>query len=290
MVSQTSVQARKLIDLGELDAALDLMWESIDEGSQEARLDLAKLFDEVGLHAFSQDQYLALAGERGTISKEATVGLFGNLVWLRDYKAAEALALKHAHVREVFGDYATNSERDFSTLRFSTPEFSNLISQLLHDRVENSASIDTDETLTSHQNLMVIDENLFNIACDLSFTKRSILAEVSVDVPVGLGTSLPKRAIDAVGEPIDRARNYLISCSNLVAELATIEDLDGDDPLLVAAVRNGKAVANKLVLLQGDFTLTDSDSQLIGNICWGLLKSTNPMERFAGFVLGGITN
>lgn len=290
MASQISIEARTLISAGEFEGALDLLWDSIDKGSESSRLALANLFDECGLHAFSQDQYEYLMSTDGPEYLHAALGLFQNLVWMRNYKAASALALKHEHIQKMHGDYATKSEQDFSTKRFPPEHFSNLISQLLFDRQENLAAIDSDETFNSLQNMMVIDENLFNIACDLKFGDSAMLASVSVEVQLGGGPSVSRMALDAVGEPLIRARNYLQTCANLIRELSTLEGLEDDEPILEFARSKGNSIANKLVLLQEDFTLSDEDSMLVSNVCWALQKSTTPIDRFSGFVLGGITN
>lgn len=290
MSSQISIDARKLISAGEFQSALDLLWGAINSGSGSTRLELGNLFDDCGLHAFSQNQYVTLMSMDDTEASQGSLGLFQNLVWMRNYKAAAALALKRELVKEVHGDYATKSEQDYSTLRFTPEDFSSLISQLLFDREMNAAEIESDDTFASLQNMVVIDENLFNIACDLKFGESAMLSAVSVEDPVGGGVAVSRKALDAVGDPLLRARNYLQSCADLIGELSALDGLDDDEPLLVMARNKGKSISNKLVILQDEFTLSDKDSQLVSNVCWALLKSTNPMERFSGFVLAGITN
>jgi hypothetical protein len=290
LVNLLTDKAREFIEDGNFQVALDILWESIDSGSSSTRLDLGRLFDEAGLHAFSQDQYLSLMESKAPESEDAAMGVFQNLVWMRDYRAAAKLTKEHKRIQNLHGDFAIESEQEYSTLRFLPGDYSGLISQLLFDRQANLFSIESDESLNSLHKMIVIDENLFNIACDLSFGNSAAHSDVSVDLPMGSGASVPRKAIDAVGEPLDRARNYLSSCSNLIAELSSLGDIKGDEPLLVMACKKGKAISNKLVLLQEEFTLSVQESQHVNNICWGLLKSDDYMEKFSGFVLGGITN
>lgn len=290
MTNQLAIEARSLISSGDFEGALDLLWGAIDSGSSSARLDLATLFDETGLHAFSQDQFLTLVDEGASESAEASVGVFRNLVWMRDYKSAVDLAAQNKHIRDLHGDFATISEKNFSTLRLASEDFTNLVSQLLLDREMNAAANESDRIFDSLQNRIVIDENLFNIACDLKFGDSAVLSSVSVDVPIGGGSVVSRRALDAVGDPLERAKNYLQSCASLIGALSTLDDLKDDRPMLEIARSKGKSIANKLVLLQEDFTLSDDESKLVSNVCWALQKSTNPIDRFAGFVLSGITN
>lgn len=281
--------ALEQIEAGDFQLGLDKIWADIESGSDEARVDLANKFGAVGLHVFAQDQWVYLLEQGSTFIQEATFGAFGNAIWMRQYAQAGELLETNAKLKADYGTYLSDSYRDFCTLSFEVSSFAEGVEQLIRDdQVLENQRVQT-ETLDVLRNQLAIREHLFNIACDLAFNPPGLHSQIAVEIPVAGGLTVSRPAIQAVGSPIDRAKDFLTTIALTIARFAQRGNFKDDEHFL-DATRKGKSISNKILLLLDGDDLTDHTSQGIEHVCWALGQSDSIDEQFAGFVLGGATN
>lgn len=276
------------IDSGDFQGGLDTIWAEIEAGSDKARVALSKKFASVGLHAFAQDQWLYLLEQGSEFTQEGTVGAFGNAVWMRRYGEAAELLDGNPALKTEFGTYLADSYRDFCTLSFEVDSFAEAVKQLIRDDHTLEAQRAQASTLDALRSQLVIREHLFNISCDLAFNPPGMHSQVAVDVPVAGGLTLPRPAIQAVGAPIDRANDLLTTVALTIAKFAEHGNFE-DDAHFLEATRKGKSVSNKIILLLDEEEMSRNTSQGIEHVCWALGQSDSTDEKFAGFVLGAVT-
>lgn len=274
---------------GEFQLGLDTFWSVIDSGSDEARVVLANKFAAVGLHNFAQDQWVYLLEQGSTFIQEATFGAFGNAIWMRRYSKAAELLESNVMLAAEYGTYLADSYRDFCTLSFEVGSFGELVEQLLRDDLAIESDRLQNQTLEVLRNQSVVQEHLFNIACDLAFNPPGLHSQIAVEVPIAVGLTVSRPAIQAVGSPIDRANNLLTTIALTIAMFAENDNFKGDERFL-EATRKGKTISNKILLLLDGKEMTNHTSQGIEHVCWALLQSDSTDEQFAGFVMGGATN
>jgi hypothetical protein len=277
------------IESGDFQSGLDTIWAEIDTGSDEARVALANKHTEVGLYYFAEDQWAYLLESESTYFDEASFGRFGNAIWMRKYEQAARILDTNPGLKEQHANYLANSYRDFCTLSIDPTEFAELVGQLVRDSQPASSWLSKSPTLNSLLETMNVREHLFNIACDLAFNPSVIHSQIAVSTPVAGTLGVSRAALEVVGSPMQRADELLTTIASLIAAYSEMPSYS-EDPKFLEITRKGKAIANKLLLILDDGDLTDETSQAIGNVCWALGQSRDVNERFAGYVLGGVTN
>lgn len=280
--------AHNQLESGDFQLGLDTIWAEIEAGSDEARVALANKFTAVGLHAFSQDQWLYLLENGSEFAQEAATGAVGNAVWMRKYGKAAELLDSNPELKADYGTYVADSYRDFCTLSLEVDSFAEAIEQLIRDDRSLESQRAQTSTLDALRNQLVIREHLFNIACDLAFNPPGLHSQVAVDVPVAGGLTLSRQAIQAVGTPIDRANDLLTTVALTIAKFAEHGNFESDTHFL-EATRKGKSISSKIILLLDGGDMSGHTSQGIEHVCWALGQSDSIDEQFAGFVLGGVT-
>lgn len=283
---------KELIEQGNFDQALDGQWELIDGGDPEARLDLAYLQDDLGLHYFSQDQYLYLIENEPDFALEAARGAIQNYVWLREYESARELLNNYPTLQSDLGSYAESSEANFSTLNKGAEFIEDLVSSIFAKIEEVKSDFYSNLSLDNLQTKLSMEEWLMNIAIDLSNQPNSAMGNVAIEVQVAgsMAVSRPLKAL--VGNETGRARDYLKTCADAIGLLSDLPEFAlRVNPIFQEACAAGKKAANKFIWLtySQDQELSPEESQAIENICWGLQRLGDTSEGFAAFVLAGVT-
>ena len=283
----------KLIDQGDFEGALESLWNLIDGGHQEARLQLAYLQDDLGLHYFSQDQYLYLLENEPDFALEAAQGAIQNFVWFREYESAKELLAKFPSLQGSLATYVQNSEENYSTTNKGTEFIASVISDIFRDRDAVGAEFYSNLGLEVFRAKLNIDEWLMNIAIDLANQPKSALANLALEVPIAGSVAVERPLKEIVGSATDRARELLKTCADAIGMLSSLPEssLSGN-PIFTEACAAGKKASNKLIWLvySEDLELEPGDSQAIQNVCWGLQRLGNNQDAFAGFVLAGVTD
>jgi hypothetical protein len=283
---------RQLIEEGDFEAALDNQWSLIDGGDEGARLDLAHLHDELGLHYFSQDQYLYLIENEPDFALEGAHGAIQNYVWLREYDSARDLLSQFPSLQGDLSDYVESSEANFSTLTKGAEFLEDLVSSIYADIEGVQRDFHSNLSLDNLQTKLAMEEWLMNIAIDLSNQPNSAMGNVSIEVSLAgsLGVQRPLKTL--VGSEIDRARDYLKTSADAIGVLSGLPEFAlRVNPIFQEACVAGKKAANKFIWLTytQDRELNPEESQAIENICWGLQRMGDTSQGFAAFVLAGIT-
>lgn len=281
-----------LINQGDFEAALNHQWNLIDSGDEKSRLELAHLFDEVGLHYFSQDQYLYLIENEPDFEFEAARGAVQNFVWLREYGSARELLEQFPDLRLDLKDYVESSETNFSTLNKDPIFIEDLVVAIFNDIEAVKIRFGSNLTLETLQAKSSMEEWLMNIAIDLRNNPTSSMGSMSFGLSsVGaIATQRPLRTV--IGNDIDRARDILNTCAAAVVMLSNLPEFSlSGNAIFVEACAMGKKFANKFIWLSysQDRDLSREESQAIENICWGLQRLGDASEGFASFVLASVT-
>ena len=288
-----SIEATKqLIEQGNFEQAIDGQWKLIEEGDAEARLDLAYLQDELGLHYFSQDQYLYLVENEPDLAPEAARGAIQNYVWLREYDSARELLNSFPSLRGDLGAYVDSSEANFSTLTKDVDFLEDLVSTIFSEYGAVQSDFQANLSLENLQTKLSMEEWLMNIAIDLSNQPNSAIGNVAIDIQIAgsMAVSRPLKAL--VGNETERARDYLKTCADAIGLLSDLPEFAlRVNPIFQEACVAGKKAANKFIWLtySQDQELSPEESQAIENICWGLQRLGDTSEGFAAFVLAGVT-
>lgn len=285
-------ETKQLIERGNFEQALDGQWELIDGGDPEARLDLAYLQDDLGLHYFSQDQYLYLLENEPDFALEAARGAIQNYVWLREYESARELLTSFPALQSDLLAYVESSEAGFLTLNKGSEFIEDLVSSIFADMEKVKSDFYSNLSLENLQTRLSMQEWLMNIAIDLSNEPNSAMGNLAIEVQVAgsMAVSRPLRAL--VGNDIDRARDYLKTCADAIGLLSDLPEFAlRVNPIFQEACAAGKKAANKFIWLtySQEKELSPEESQAIENICWGLQRLGDTSEGFAAFVLAGVT-
>lgn len=282
---------RQLIEQGDFEEAQNNQWSAIDAGDEEARLDLCHLFDDLGLHYFSQDQYLYLLANEPDFALEATRGAVQNYIWLREYESARELLNNVRTLQSDLSSYVESSEANFSTLNKGAEFIEDLVSSIFVDIEEVKSDFYSNLSLENLQTLLSMEEWLMNIAIDLRIQPNSAMGHVAIDVQVAGSMAVSRPLKVLVGNETDRARDCLKTCADAIGLLSDLPEYAlRVNPVFQMACAAGKKVANKLIWLiySQDHELSAEESQAIENICWGLQRLGDTGEGFAAFVLAGV--
>lgn len=283
---------RQLIEQGDFEEAQNNHWSAIDAGDAAVRLDLGHLFDDLGLHYFSQDQYLYLLENEPNFAVEAARGAIQNYVWLREYESARKLLVRFPALQSDLASYVESSEADFSTLNKEPELIENVVSSIFADVEGVKGDFYSNLSLENLQTKLSMEEWLMNIAIDLSFNPNSAMGHVAIDVQVAGSMAVSRPLKVLVGNGTDRARDYLKTCADAIGLLSDLPEYAlRVNPVFQMACAAGKKVANKFIWLiySQDHELSAEESQAIENICWGLQRLGDTGEGFAAYVLAGVT-
>ena len=275
--------AKNLISAGNFDEALDSQWDLISSGDEEARLDLAYFFDELGLHYFSQDQYIYLMENQPEFAPEAAAGAVANYVWLREYAHAIELLDQYPQLPASLRSYVRESELEHSTLS-ENPELIELwVSQAMGERDLIDSNFASNHSLENLKAKLYIEELLLNLAVDISQNPNTLISNMSLEIPIAVNTFVPRSLSSIVGNPVDRARDYLRTCALVILNLfeSNDEDLLNNSSFIESCIR-GKKVAIKFLWLMNEFDYTEEDAITLGNICWGLERMPEMNDKFTG--------
>lgn len=285
--------AVSLIEQGDFEGALEHLWDLIDGGDEEARLQMAYLQDDLGLHYFSQDQYLYLIENEPNFAQEAARGAIQNYVWFREYESARELLAEFPALNGELGSFVQNSEDNFSTLNKGADFISSVVTDIFRDVEDVRAQFYSNLGIDIFRTKSNIDEWLMNIAIDLQNEPNSVLANLSLEVPIAGSVALQRPLKAIIGSAADRVRDHLKSCADAIGHLSNLPESGlPANQTFIEACASGKKAANKLIWLvySADQNLEPGDSQLIQTVCWGLQRMGNIREGFAGFVLAGVTD
>lgn len=275
--------AKTLISAGNFDEALDSQWDLISSGDEEARLDLAYFFDELGLHYFSQDQYVYLMENHPEFALEAAAGAVANYVWLREYRAAMELLTQYHQLPDSLKKFVKESESNHSMLG-KNPE---LIEQWVSEAIQAKDSIDSNfasnHSLENLKAKLSVEEFMLNLAVDINQNPNTWISKMSLGIPIAVNTFVPRSLSSIVGDPADRARDYLRTCSLVILNLfeSKAKDLLNNSSFIESCI-HGKKVAIKFLWLMNEFDYTEEDAITLGNICWGLEHMPEMSDKFTG--------
>jgi len=278
--------SRKLKSLDDFKEAFDCQWNLIDSGDEEARLNLAHLFDDLGLHFFSQDQYLYLLENQPEFALEAAYGAVCNYVWFREYHLAKELLAQYSELPESLNAYVIDSEAEYSTLNKNPEQIEHWVSQAMKDRDLVDSNFSSNHSLESLTDKLYIEELFLNLAIDINLNPNSLISSMSLDVPVSADTWVPTSLAKIVGSPVDRARDYMRTCSLVILNLFESKDKNLFKISSFAEACNvGKKVANKFIWLMNEYDFTEEDVTTFGNICWGLERMQEANLQYVSIVL-----
>lgn len=263
-------------------------WNSIDSGNINARLNLAHQFDEIGLHYFSQDHYLNLLENQSEIATEAAYGAVNNYVWFREYHAAKELLAHYSDLPDSLNTYVIESEAEYSMLGKNSGQIKFWVDQALKDRALVDLNFYQNKSLNNLKVKLSIEELLLNLAIDINQNPNALISNISVDVPISADSFVPRSLVNIVGSPVDRARDYLRTCAEVILKISESKERNlFTSSSFVEACICGKKVINKLFYLMSELEFSKDDVTVLENICWGLEHMQEGKHQFSGWILAG---
>ena len=282
----TNEISRNLKSLDDFKEAFDNQWNLIDSGDDEARLNLAHLFDDLGLHYFSQDQYLYLLDNQPEFALEAAYGAVTNFVWFREYDLAKQLLAKYSELPENLGAYVIDSEAEYSTLNKNSEQIELWVSQAMKDRDLVDSNFSSNHSLENLTAKLSIEELFLNLAIDINLNPNSLISSMSLEMPISADACVPRSLATIVGSPVDRARDYMRTCSLVILNLLESKEKNlFKISSFAEACIVGKKVANKFLWLMNEYDFTEEDVTIFGNVCWGLERMQESNLQYVGIVL-----
>jgi hypothetical protein len=122
--------------------------------------------------------------------------------------------------------YVRESEAEHSMLS-KNPE---LIEQWVTQAIAERDLIDS-KSLSNHslENLkakILIEELLLNLLVDINQNPNSLISSISLELPVAVNKSVSRSLVSIVGNPLDRARDFLVTCSKVILNLSESKNQD----------------------------------------------------------------
>lgn len=274
----------QLIAQDSWDDGLSIIWEEIDKGDQDARLELAWLFDSNGLHSFSNNHWIYLFenSKEEAIRDIAAQGAASNFTWMRNYKVALELSSGRPGLEQFQGTVETKAAADF----FSNPEsFSNSVSDFLSTEAELLRVLDAEFSRATQLQLCRVRDALAGATSYLTYSATPALKSVSLQVPIAGSLTKSMQAESALLNPIEAWWNLADAASILLADFEVEWEQAPTDETFQAACQLGSSALAQAFLAQGDHSIADQrKADAVQNISAGLLN----LGAFAGFIYAGL--
>lgn len=259
------------------EQGLGELWDYIDAGSQEARVALASLFDEYGLHQFSQDHWRYLY-ETGApqFKAKAITGIASNLSWIGDYSGALAIA---AEV-ELSSELKTriHGAKDKAASSGWNPENLALLLDLENQLL---SSLNLQMNLDTQLQLVECRIRVANVMTHLKHNAGASQRIEAINIPIA-GSMVVSRPLDALLDDIEPFWSNLAHATGIAIAMAA--EAERSDFLSELAEFGNEAVA-KLHLLRGEIEVrSELEKEFLQNIAYAL----GVKNSFAGFILNGL--
>lgn len=73
---------------------------------------------------------------------------------------------------------------------------------------------------------ILIEELLLNLLVDINQNPNSLISSISLELPVAVNKSVSRSLVSIVGNPLDRARDFLVTCSKVILNLSESKNQD----------------------------------------------------------------
>lgn len=286
----------KLTDDNRLDAALNLLaelewdegltliWEEIDLGSEQARLELGWLFDANGLHSFSMDQWLYLSNNSSNqdVKSAAKQNAASNRMWMRDYPGALALVSGNTSLESFREELEGRRDEDFFS---DINAFATTVSELLNSEAQLLASLDSSFSRSMQLELCQVRDALASASSYLQHSGSHGHKAAPVELTNQGSVALSRTAAEALSESRLAWWSVADAASILIADYADDWGQALDEETFGHACRIGNTALAQVFLIQGDHAMSDDRKQAtVQNIGAGLLN----LGSFAGFIYSGL--
>lgn len=278
-ISEHLKAAREDIDGGDWEAGLDTLWKEIDSGNEGARIVLAQIFDSYGLHQFSQDHWTFLLKSGSKNAKDtASIGIAGNLAWIRNY--AEALALLEGK------EGLEESKQRIQNLRDENPlegEYIAFLEEQLGLESYLLAQLGERQIFETQVQLVTTQMAIANVLTYLNFNGSSTELSMSISVPMAGDLSLP-RTVDSLVKGIEAS--WLRAGHSIAIAVSSLVSGGKEDPEMLSQLGNlGNEALAKLALTRDEIIVASpEEGQVIQTIAYALGTSGS----FAGYILNGL--
>lgn len=274
----------KLIAESSWEEGLSLLWDEVDEGNEEARLELGWLFDANGLHSFSMDQWLYLADNSSDedVINAAIQNAASNLMWMRDYSGALALVDGKSALMDFHEE--VQSRRD-SDVYSDVGAFAATVSQLLISEAQLLAALETHFSRGTQVELCRVRDALASATSYFEYSATQAHKSVDVEVPVMGSASVSRIAEQAMTESTQAWWNCADAASRLIADYADEWEQAPTDETFQEACKIGSTALAQAFLSQGDHSISEDQRRVaVQNVGAGLLN----LGSIAGFVYSGL--
>ena len=273
--------ATELIENQEWAQALETLWTEIDSGNEEARIALAKLFDDNSLHSFSQDHWVFLLenSPSESVREIAASGVAGNKLFTWNVDRAASIAEEFG--LSWLGDKIQATKENHRVLS------EDLDPQVVATELENMASEDAalleklekKYKLEDQLELIRLREGMANLVATLSFTSRTYQG-VSVTTSFGV----QRRLKDLLPNPADSW--YFLADAIALALPDLVDSKRKKDQENLNVLRKlGLHALNNMFLFRGGHSLENEREQFVVQNIAGALGRAG---FFAGFILAGL--
>jgi len=270
----------ELIEYRSWHEGLSMIWDEIDSGNEDARVELAQVFDNYNLHSFSQDQWMYLLenGSTDALRERGAQGVALNYLWLPDYANATSVTSSFAGlewVRDHIVEKETENElSDPAYLSGAASHFLGQEQQLLRKLEEN---FNRDDQL----DLILIRDSIATCSTVAARSHAQSLRDVAVVTALGLS----RPASEALPAPEDAWSQMAHACALLIGYL--VDDAGHEqDERFHHVCKLGRISLGKMFLLRGSHDIAnDEELFAVTNIGAGSQIAGN----FGGFILSGLT-
>lgn len=272
--------ARELIENLEWSEALETLWTEINSGNEEARIALAKLFDDNSLHSFSQDHWVFLLENSSSewVRDVAATGVAQNEIFTWNINRAASIAEEF----EIFG--AVNDKiqtvKDNQNIEdFDPQEVATELDNMASEEATLLEKLGKKYKLDDQLELIRLRDTMANIAARVSFASRTYQG---VSVTTGFG--VPRRLKDLIPIPADSW--YFLADAIAIALPDLVDSKRKKDQENLEAMRKlGLHALNNMFLLRGTHSLEAEREQFVVQNIAGALGQAG---HFSGFMLAGL--
>ena len=274
--------ASDIVAQGNFEEGLDRIWAEIDSGNDSARVELANLFANSGLHAFAQDQWGFLVENSSEFAGLAKLGIGANRLWLRDYEGASSV------IAGVSG--SENLQQAIDSAKSSDPILApnsliQFAGEVLLDEANLLSELEGQFSLEAQSNLMQARDVISNISMTMSYPANKTLRTLQFESVVANNVSVPRMLGDHFNDPKGALVRTAHSCGLLIHTLGQNQSQIGSD-LFISACKIGLASFEKVFLLSEEIYSPKDlvEAEAFQVITWGLSQ----IGQFAGFIYGGL--
>jgi hypothetical protein len=178
--------------------------------------------------------------------------------------------------------YVRESEAEHSMLSKNPELIEQWVTQAIAERDLIDSKFLSNHSLENLKAKILIQELLLNLLVDINQNPNSLISSISLELQVAVNKSVSRSLVSIVGNPLDRARDFLVTCSKVILNLSESKNQDLlNNPSFIESCKRGKKVVIKFLWLMNEYDYTKVDGITVGNICWGLERLPEMNDKFS---------